>query len=480
MQNLKEQTGRGLFWGGMNNFVQQFIGLAFGIILGRLLSQADYGMMAMISVFSLVAAALQNSGFTVALANLENPGHRDYNSVFWFNITAGAALYAVLFLSAPLIASFYGNDALVPLCRYAFLGFFIASFGTAQNAWLFKNLMAKQQAKASMAATLSSSVAGAVMAFLGMAYWSLATQGIVYVGVNTLLVWRYSRWRPSFKDVSFAPVAGMFRFSCKILLTAITNIINNNVLNILLGRLFGERQTGVYNQAYQWDFKCFSLVQNMVNQVAQPVLVDLRRDGPRQLGALRKMMRFTAFVSFPLLLGFAVVAREFIVLAITEKWLASVRLLQILCVSGAVIPLSTLLSNLVISKGRSGAYLAVTLSLGVAEIVCMLAIHPLGLAVMTAAYTALNVIWLFVWHALCRRLTGYRLRNFLSDILPFAATAVLTGAAAVICTLSLNSLWLLLVTKFLLFAVLYYAVMKLLKVRILSECEAFVLKRLGR
>lgn len=143
----------------------------------------------------------------------------------------------------------------------------------------------------------------------------------------------------------------MFRFSCKILVSNITTIINNNILNFLLGHYFTARDTGNYNQAYQWDFKCFSLIQGMINQVAQPVLVDLRSESERQLNALRKMMRFTSFLSFPLLFGFGLVAHEFIVIAIGTKWLTSAGYLQTLCLAGATMPLFTLLSNMVVSKG---------------------------------------------------------------------------------------------------------------------------------
>ena len=480
MASLKEKTSDGLFWGGMNNLAQQVIGVIFGIILARLLSRADYGMMAMIGVFSLVATALQNSGFTTALANLEHPTQRDYNSVFWFNIIAGIVLYIILFFSAPFIALYYNNDALIPLCRYAFLSIVFASWGTAQNAWLFKNLKAKQQAKAAMTAVLTSSTVGAVMAFNHLGYWSLATQGLVYVLLNTVLVWHYSQWRPSFKEISMEPVRRMFRFSCKILATSITTIINNNVLNILLGRYFGDDKTGVYNQAYQWDFKCFSLVQNMVNQVAQPVLVDLRSDGGRQLNALRKLMRFTAFISFPLLFGFGLVAREFIVLAITDKWLESAQLLQILCISGAVIPLSTLLSNLIISKGKSGTYLWVTLCLGVAQIVTMVLIYHLGLRMMVIAYVLLNIIWMFIWHAFTWKLTGYTVMQFLKDIVPFALTSLVVMALVGFVTYTIQSLWLLLLCRILLSVVVYYAVLKLAKVNILAESEAFIKGKLRK
>ena len=480
MASLKEKTSDGLFWGGMNNLTQQLIGVVFGIILARLLSQSDYGMMAMIGIFSLVATALQDSGFKTALANMDHPEHRDYNSVFWFNITAGLALYAILFFCAPLIARFYDNDALIPLCRYAFLSIVIASWGTAQNAWLFKNLRAKQQAKAAMTAVLLSSTVGTIMAFCRMSYWSLATQGLIYVLTYTLLVWHYSQWRPTVSGITFQPVRRMFRFSCKILATSITTIINNNVLNILLGHYFGEHKAGVYNQAYQWDFKCFSLVQNMVNQVAQPVLVDLRNDGGRQVNALRKMMRFTAFISFPLLFGFGLVAREFITIAITDKWIESARLIQILCISGAVIPLSTLLSNMVISKGKSGIYLWVTLSLGIAQILTMVTIFSHGLYIMVVAYMLLNILWLFVWHAFVWKLTGYGVLAFLKDIIPFALAAAGVMGSVGFATSCIANQGLLLLSRIILAVILYYAVMKVARVQILKECEQFIIKKIRK
>ena len=230
-ETLKEKTAKGLFWGGLNSLTQQVIGVAFAIILGRLLDNADFGMMAMISVFSLIATTLQNSGFPTALANMKEPHDNDYNSVFWFNIIVGFSAYTVLFFCAPLIADYYNEPRLIPLCRYAFLSILIASFGTAQNAFLFKNLRAKQQAKAAMVAVLIASSTGVACAFAGLAYWSLATQGLVYVSINTLMAWHYSPWRPSLKNITFEPAKRMFRFSFKILLSNITNIINNNILS---------------------------------------------------------------------------------------------------------------------------------------------------------------------------------------------------------------------------------------------------------
>lgn len=463
-----------MLWGGLNSGIQQLVGLAFGIILGRLLSPSDYGMMAMISIFSLVATALQDSGFRTALTNIEHPKDEDYNSVFWFNIIMASSLYLILFFAAPLIGDYYHTPRVVPLCRYAFLSIVIASFGTAQSAYLFKHLRAKQQAEAGALAVILSSLTGVGMAFAGMAYWSLATQGLVYVGINTLLQWHFSPWRPSIHGITFAPVRRMFRFSCKILATTIMTHVNNNVLNILLGHYFTPRDTGNYNQAYQWNTKCYSLVQSMVAQVAQPVLVSLNGEEGRQKDVFRKMMRFTAFITFPLLFGFGLVAKEFIVTAIGEKWLASAQLIQILCVSGATMPLSTLFSNMIISKGRSGTFFWCTFTLGLVQIATMVLIWPMGIRSMVIAYTILNTSWLLVWLFFVRRLIGYGYWMFFCDVMPFAIAAAGVMGVAYIATMPLSNLIALLISRFIIAVVLYYVVMKIARVKILAECERFV------
>ena len=475
-ESLKEKTAKGLFWGFTNNGVQQLIGVVFGIILGRLLSQADYGMMTMIAIFPLIAKELQNSGFTVALTNMKEPTHRDYNSVFWFNIIVGGCLYVLLFFLSPLIASFYHEPELTKLCRYAFLTIPLSALGTAQSAVLFKNLKVKQQAKAGMFSVLISSIIGATMAWMGFKYWSLATQSIVYIGLNTLMVWHYSPWRPTM-ELDFGPVKRMFPFSCKMLATNIAIHINNNVLNILLGRFFTKEVAGTYSQANTWSSKCAYLVQGMVQQVAQPILVGLNDERERQLMVLRKMMRFTAFITFPLMFGLALVAKEFIVLAITEKWLASAKLMQYLCVSWATVPLTVLLSNMIVSKGKSGTYFWCTVTLAILQIILMVILSRYGMHTMVIGFVTLSCLWVLVWHYFTKRLTGYGIFLFLKDTIPFALIAFGVMVVTHYLTSYIESLWILLISRVIIAAALYFMVMKMAHAKILDECLQFLNRR---
>ena len=499
METLKEKTAKGLFWGGMNNGVQQLLGLAFGIILGRLLDPSDYGMTAMLAVFSVIANELQSSGFKTGLINLKSPRHEDYNAVFWFNILAGAVIYVILWFAAPLIADYYHQPKLIPLSRYVFLGFVFSSFGMAQSAYMTKQMQIKQIAKSGMTATLTSSLISVTMAALGFGYWALATQYLAYIAVNTLLLWYFSPWRPSFpgseecgvrsENSLFSPLKKIFPFSFKIMLSAIFTQLNANVMNLLLGRYYGETNTGHYNQAYQWSSKGYLLVQNMLKQVDQTVLVGLHDERERQLQVLRKMVRFTAFIAFPLLFALAMVSHEFIVLAIGEKWAFSASLLPYLCLCGAFMPLSTLLTDAVISHQRSDIYLWSTVALGVLQIVLMVSLWRQGIYVMVIAYTILNIGWMFVWHVFVRRLMGYRLLAFLKDIVPFALAAagvmVVTYFLTEFIVYSLEfvddylKLWVLLISRVIMAAILYYAVMRLAGAVILKECLAFIKKSLS-
>jgi len=482
-ESLKEKTAKGLFWGAMNNGVQQLLGFAFGIVMARLLVPEYFGLVAMITVFSAIANTLQNSGFSTALINEKEPKDSQYSAVFWFNIAMGTAIYAVLFFCAPLISRYYHEPRLLWLSRYAFLSFVFSSFGVAQAAFLYKNLRAKELAKANIVGVLVSSSVAVLMAWKGFTYWAIATQTNLFILISTLMRWHYSEWRPTMfwrGGIEFHFIRRTFPFSVKIMLTGILTQVNNNVMNILLGRYFGSHDTGQYNQAYQWNFKGYSFVQNMLMQVDQAVLVSLNDNHERQLTVLRKMVRFAAFISFPLMFGVGLVAQEFIVLALGEVWRTSASYLQIICVAGAVLPVSTLLSDLIVSRGRSDIFLCSTLALGISQIVALLMVHPYGIRYMIIGYVCLTVAWLFVWHFFVCRLTGYKLSMLVKDTLPFALAALAVMTATHFATHGISNMIVSLIARIAMAATLYYIIMKLAGAQILDDCMKFITQKLRK
>ena len=343
-ETLKEKTAKGLFWGGLNNGVQQVLNLVFGIFLARLLSQSDYGMVGMLTVFSALAGALQDGGFISALNRKKDVSHKDYNAVFWTNVSVSFLLYIVLFLCAPLIAQFYGIPQLTPLARFIFIGLFISSFGIVPGAIMYRNMMVKQQAIGTFVALIISGTLAVFLAYRGFAYWGIAIQTVVYVTLVQLMRFYFTRWYPTL-PVDFSPIKEMIGFSSKLIITSVFNIINGNIFPILLGKLYTPREVGNFTQANKWSNMGGTLVGSMVGGIAQPVFAKTDDDVVRQKRVFRKLLRFTAFISFPAMFGLALVAKEFIVILLTEKWLESALMMQMLCIAGAFTPISALFNN---------------------------------------------------------------------------------------------------------------------------------------
>ena len=473
---LKEKTAKGLFWGGLSNGVQQLLNLIFGIFLARLLTPADYGMVGMLAIFSLIAATLQESGFTAALANKKEVSHRDYNAVFWFSVLTGCTLYLLLFFASPLIAAFYEIPELTALARYSFLGFLISSFGVAQNAYLFRNLMVKQKSISLIVALLVSGCVGVTMAYFGFAYWGIATQSIVYIATINLCYLYFSPWRPTF-NIDFSPIRSMFVFSSKLLLTNIFKHLNDHILTIILGKYYSDKDAGYFSQAHKWNYMGHSLISGMVNGVAQPVLVSTGDERERLQRVFRKMLRFTAFIAFPAMWGLALIVPELIPIAITDKWLPCVPILQILCIGGAFIPIITLYTNMIISRGRSDIYMFGTIAIGLIQMLVMWLLHPYGMQRMVVVYVILNSCWLLVWHYFVWREIKLSLLSALKDLLPFAVITAMVLFATYHLTACIANAYLLMLSKIAVAALLYMGIMWLSGAKIFKESIQFLFKR---
>lgn len=482
MDNLKEKTAKGLLWGALNSSTMQVLNLVFGIFLARMLSPHDYGIVGVLAIFTLIAGNLQSSGFTQGLTNIKEPTANDYNAVFWFNVSVSVVCYAILFFCAPLIAWFFHSPELIPLSRFVFLSFLISSFGITRNAIMFKKIMARERAITGFISLLVSGACGIVLAYNGMAYWSLAWQSVLFVLIQNVCRYYYTRkmWRPSLK-VDFEPIRRMFPFSVKILVTTILNTINNNVLTFIFGNLFPMKAVGNFTQAMKWDTMAYTTISGTIEQVAQPILVEIADDKNRELRVFRKMMRFTAMFVFPALFGMSLVAEEFILVTISAKWLDSVPLLQILCIGGAFMPFYTMYQHLAISAGRSDIYMWCNIGQIVLQIAIILAFHSFGIKAMVIAYTAFTIMWLGVWQLFAGRLIGIRCRDVASDVAPFMLASLGVMAATYYVTspyvIGTITPYILLPVRIVIAGILYFAVMKVAKVRIFEECLAYISSR---
>lgn len=481
-QHLKERTGQSLFWSMLNNGTLQVLNILFGVVLARLLSPGDYGIVGVLTIFTLIAGNLQSSGFTQALINLKPPKDEDYNSVFWFNVIVSIFLYAVLWVCAPLIAEFFHQPVLVDVSRFVFLAFFISSFGIAHAAYLSKNMMNREVAIINLIALLCSGGIGIVLAFNGYKYWALAWQQVIYITVLNIGRYYFVKWRPSW-NIDFGPVKRMFGFAVNILFTNIINTLSGQVLTFIFGRFFPIAQVGNFSQANKWNTQANTFISGTMSQVIQTVLVSVSDDKERQKRVFRKMLRFTSFFAFPVMLGLAFVSREFVEVVLGEKWVECIPLLQVLCVAGAFMPLYTVYQHLAIGCKRSDLYLWCN----VGQIVLQIAITLLcyyyyskSIIVVVTLYSVFTILWLVSWQIVAKRLINLKWLEAIADIAPFAIMTLAVLALTHLATFWINNPVWLLVIKVIVAIALYIATMKIVKVKIFEECWDFARKKITR
>ena len=476
---LKEKTTRGLFWGALNSGTTQVLNLLIGIVLGRLLSPGEYGTVGYIAIFTAIAGNLQSSGFSTYLINMKDPKHEDFNAVFWFNILMSFSLYAVLWMCSPLIAAFFHQPVLTRLSHFVFLSFVVGSFGIVPNAWLTRKLMVREMTMVNSLALVVSGLTGVTLAFLGYSYWSLAWQQVLYITVLNIGRYHYVAWHPSL-HIDLRPIRKMFGFSMNILVVMVMNTVNSNIMSVIIGKFFSKDTLGNYSQAYKWNFMAYSLVAGTTQQVAQPVFASVAESREREQRVFRKMMRFTAFLSFPAMFGLLLVAREFILVTVGPKWTEAVPLLQILAVSGAFMPFYTVYQNLVIGQGRADINMWCNVLQIALQTALMLVTHRFGISVMIGVYSAFNIAWLLAWQTQAHRLIGLRLSEVAADILPFLLASAAVMGVTWICTQAIATPAVLLAARVAVAAVLYVAVMKVARVDILEECLQFAKKKIKK
>jgi O-antigen/teichoic acid export membrane protein len=361
----------------------------------------------------------------------------------------------------------------------------------------------KQRELAIMAVVslLVSGTVGIVMAYNGMAFWGLATQTITFNLMVSILSWILSGWRPSISTSPstssftsfFAPIREMFGFSSKMLITSIFNQVNNHIFSVVLGILYTKHEVGTYTQANKWNTMGASTITGMVQGVAQPAFVEVGDDLERLRRVFSKMLRFTCFISFPVMFGLSLVAPEFIVTLIKEKWLPSAHLMQILCIGGAFLPIATLYYNLIISRGKSDVYMWNVIAQGCAILGSILMISTLKdnfdfslftihfslqkITLMVIAYVAIVILWTGIWHRFLYREIRYPFLSALKDILPFLLIAAATMVITYFATRWLDNLLLLLITRILLAAIVYIGLLWLFGAKILKECIGYLFKK---
>ena len=442
-ESLKNKTVKGVGWSFIDNLSSSGITFLVGLVLARLLTPSEYGIMAILTIFIAVSNSIVDSGFSNALIRKTDARRVDYNTVFLFNLLVSGLLYVVLFLAAPAISWFFKEPLLVEVMRVIGWVLVINALAIIPRTLFVKEVNFKTQTKVSLIASISSGVIGIGMALAGLGVWSLVGQQLSRQLLNTLFLWIYCTWRPAW-EFSMQSFKELFGFGSKILLSGLLNTIFNEIYSLVIGRCYTSAQLGQYTRANQFNQIFSSNLTTVIQRVSYPVLSSIQDESERLREAYRKVIKSTMLISFACMLGLAAVARPLILILIGEKWLPAVGFLQIICFSGMLYPLHAINLNILQVKGRSDLFLRLEI------IKKIIAVGPLVLGVLFS-------IEYMLWGSVCTSLIAYFLNSYYSadlinyptkeqikDILPTFLISFVTAAAMWILTLLPLSNWLLL------------------------------------
>lgn len=430
--SLKNKTVKGVFWSAVERFSVAGISFVFGLVLARLLSPSDYGIIAMLNIFMAVSQTFIDSGFSSALIRKIDRTETDNATAFYFNIGVGVACYLILFFAAPLIARFYDEPILVSVTRVVGLNLLFNSLCVVQQALLTVRIDFKTQAKISLTATVLSGVIGIVLAYKGYGVWSLVVQTVSSASFRMVLLWVLARWRPRarFSKASFRE---LFSFGSKLLASGLLDTIYNNLYTIVIGKKFTSASLGVYARAEHFAQFPAVNITGILQRVTFPVLSTIQNEDERLRVNYRKFLRLSAYAVFPLMMGLVAVADPLVRWILTDKWEGAILFLQILCFALMWYPIHAINLNLLQVKGRSDLFLKLEVWKKIIGVVTLCVTIPLGLTAMCVGRIVTSLIALFINTYYTGKLiqVGYWVQ--MKDLLPiFANSVVMLGVCLLV------------------------------------------------
>ncbi|MDE6300839.1 MAG: MOP flippase family protein [Muribaculaceae bacterium] len=425
-ESLKSKTLKGTLWSSIERFSVQGVSFIVMIIMARILTPEDYGLVGMLTVFIAVAQSLVDSGFSQALIRKQDRSEIDNSTVFYFNIVIGGVLYLVLYLCAPLIARFYNEPQLVVLMRLISLSVLINSFVVVQRALLTIKIDFKTQAKASFTAVIFSGAIGIIMAYEGSGVWAIVWYQLSNLLINVIALWILSSWRPKF-IYSWNSFKELFSFGSKLAISGIIDTVYRNIYLIVIGKVFKASDLGYYTRADQFATFPSSNITGILQRVTFPVLCTIQNDDERLKSVYRRFYRLSAFIVFPLMLGLAALAHPFILVTLKEKWAFSAPLLQILCLAMMWYPIHAINLNLLQVKGRSDLFLKLEVIKKCIGVVILCVTIPFGLVPMCWGLVASSIISLIINTHYTEKLIHLGFLQQLSDLLPALIYATSMG-----------------------------------------------------
>lgn len=440
--SLKSSVISSLIWKFLERIGTQGVQFVVAIVLARLLSPADFGQIALVTVFIAIANVFVQSGLNTALIQKKNADNLDFSTVFYSCLALATVLYTGLFFGAPLIAKFYNNqEGLIPVFRVLGLMLPLGALNSIQEAYVARNMMFKKLFYRSIGAIIPAGIIGVVCAYLGFGIWALVAQQLSNSILICVIMWLTVKWRPSL-SFSFERWKGLFSFGWKLLCSALLDTFYRNIRDLVIGKLFTPADLGFYNRGDQFPKIIITNINSSIQSVLLPSLSTVQDNRARLKSLARRSIKTSSFLILPLMTGLAAVAKPLTLVILGEKWLPAVPFIQICCFSYAFWPVHTTNLSAIKAIGRSDVFLKLEIikkCYGFAVLVLAIWLwrSPLGIALSAAIIAPLGS---FVNAYPNKKLLNYGFVEQMGDFIPSFALSLVMGSIVYFCGIYMSEI----------------------------------------
>jgi O-antigen/teichoic acid export membrane protein len=426
LDNIKEKAQIGISLGLATQIGTQAAQFIFGLILARLLTPQDYGLVGMLAIFIALSDVFIDSGFGMAVMQKKNPEDSDYSTVFWFNLIVSVLAYIILFFGAPAIADFYGDERLILLTRVICTVVIINAFGSIQGKYLNKNMQYKKLAKIYVSAFLGSSIFAVIMAVAGFGVWSLVGKALFLAVLLNGGWWIISAWKPK-RIFSLNSFKELGSFGSKILATSLFSSFFSNIYSVIIGKLFNAQSLGLFTRARQFYELPDKSIRSSSMNVFFPALSYMQDDNSRLINSYKKITGVYAYILFPLYITLAIIAKPLILVILTDKWIESVVLLQYFCLLAFALPFESVNENVLYIKGRSDFVFYVTVLKKVGLVAFLFLFYKTGLKGMVWAFVLEGYLGVFLSFFFAKKVIDFSIFSQIKQVLPSVGLTIIAS-----------------------------------------------------
>ena len=429
MGNIKENTIQGVKWSAVERFSVQGVIFLVGLVMARLLTPSDFGVVGMLSIFLAVSQTFIDSGFSNALIRKIDRTEIDCSTAFYFNVVIGALCYAILFLLAPIIASFYNMPILKGVTRVLAITLFLNSLTVVQIALLTIKVDFRTQAKVNLCSSLVSGGIGIFLAYTGWGVWALVYQQICRSAINVILYWAAAKWHPMLK-YSWDSFNKLFSFGSKLLLSGLLHTFYLNVTNLVIGKFYSSKDLGFYDRGQQLGKIPMETTVSIFQRVTFPILATIQDDNEHLISAYRKYIKVTSILIFFCIFLLAALAKPIIIILLTDKWSDSIIYLQLYCMAHMLNHITRINLNLLQVKGRSDLYLRLEIIKKTISLTILMIAAPFGIIAICCSQIVYSWIAVYLNTYYTDKLFGLSLWMQIKDFAKYIFAAFLASLPA--------------------------------------------------